>query len=146
MLGCVRKGVNMHRTRAIVLFGTSLIVAGCENDSGTVATDQVIARKEVPSQPAQKATAWTVPMETAGTKTAVNCATAFSSQATEEAVASWVNGYWSGLNVGLGLSVGSTTDANGIMREIKLDCEKTPNATLHQAAHHTYNRLRANRR
>lgn len=136
----------MNRIRAIVLFAASLIVAACENDSGAVATDQVHARNETASQAAQKATAWTIPMQTADTKTAVNCATAFSNQATEEAVASWVNGYWSGLNVGLGLSVGSTSDANGIMREIKLDCEKTPTATLHQAAHHTYNRLRAGKR
>ena len=129
--------------RALVLVSGILLV-GCADNSGTVATDQVTVRNEIASSsPAQKSTAWTIPMQTSGTKTPVSCAAAFSSQATEEAVASWLDGYWSGLNVGMGLTVGSTTDANGIMREIKFDCQKTPTATLHQSAHHTYNRLRA---
>ena len=119
-----------------VLFLVSL--AACENK-------QVRDAASSPAS-AQSAKAWTIPMEVAGTNTPASCATAFSSKANEEAAGIWLTGFWSGLNVARGLVVGSTSDADGILREIKLDCQKTPAAALHQSAHQTYDRMRANRR
>ncbi|MBA3510396.1 hypothetical protein [Sphingomonas sp.] len=137
----------MNRVRRIILFASSLFVAGCENDSRVIATNQMSNGNAAESSAsAPGARAWTIPMQIAGTNEAVSCATAFSTEASENAVASWLTGYWSGLNVGRGLAVGSTTDSNGILREVKLDCQKTPSATLHHSAHQTYNRMRANKR
>ena len=137
----------MTRILRAILFGSSLLATGCEKDSTAVENNQMTIGNEVESSgPAPGARAWTIPMQIAGTKEAVSCATAFSTEATENAVASWLTGYWSGLNVGRGLTVGNTTDANGILREVKLDCQKMPSATLHHSAHQTYNRLKANKR
>ena len=131
----------------VILLASSLFVAGCENESTPIANNQVSDRNDVESSAsARGARAWTIPMQVAGTKEAVSCATAFSTQAAENAVASWLTGYWSGLNVGRGLTVGSTTDANEILREVELDCQKTPSATLHHSAHQTYNRMEAAKR
>jgi len=42
----------------------------------------------------------------------------------------WILGFWSGANVAAWKSVGSTTDAHGVIGEVELVCRKQPSLLL----------------
>ena len=57
----------------------------------------------------------------------------------------WVLGFWTGMNADA-FKVGSTSDARGIVGEVKLVCQAQPSTTLATATYETYQRLKAERR
>jgi hypothetical protein len=56
-------------------------------------------------------------------------------------MATWVLGYWSGLNTALTRKVGYTTDANGILGEVNKECAAHPSERLFLAVDAVYQRL-----
>jgi hypothetical protein len=53
----------------------------------------------------------------------------------------WILGYWSGRNVEGQKSVGSATDADGILDEVRLICKAEPSRRMIDAVDEVYNRL-----
>ena len=60
----------------------------------------------------------------------------------------WILGYWSGLNTGVtafteaATSVGSSTDADGIIEEVRLLCRREPSLAIYTATANAYAKLR----
>lgn len=50
----------------------------------------------------------------------------------------WLLGYWSGRNVEAQKAVGSTTDADGILDEVRLICEAEPSLPMASAVARVY--------
>lgn len=72
-----------------------------------------------------------------------SCATWQSDSAHREAGNWWIWGFWSGRNSGRTALVGRSTDANGVIAEIKLTCQAQPSMTIVQATIAVYERMRA---
>jgi len=72
-----------------------------------------------------------------------SCATWLSNEAQKAAGSWWVWGYWSGLNVQSNGAVGRSTDANGVIGEVKLYCENAPSTSLINATTQVYLRFKA---
>jgi hypothetical protein len=53
----------------------------------------------------------------------------------------WILGYWSGRNVEGQKSAGATTDADGILDEVRLICKAEPSRRMIDAVEEVYNRL-----
>ena len=53
----------------------------------------------------------------------------------------WILGYWSGRNVEAQKSVGGTSDADGILEEVRLICKAAPSRAMIEAVDEVYNRL-----
>jgi hypothetical protein len=53
----------------------------------------------------------------------------------------WILGYWSGRNVEGANGVGSTTDADGILEEVRLICKAEPSRPMIDAVDEVYKRL-----
>jgi len=53
----------------------------------------------------------------------------------------WILGYWSGRNVEAQKAVGSTTDADGILDEVRLICKGQPSLPLLDAVAKVYHRF-----
>jgi hypothetical protein len=72
-----------------------------------------------------------------------SCAYWQSSQATLYAGNSWIYGYWSGLNAfnNKDHMVGSKTDANGIVAEVKKVCAEHPSMSVSDATLAVYEML-----
>lgn len=71
-----------------------------------------------------------------------SCAT-WQSDASERLAGDWwIWGFWSGRNSGRMAAVGMSTDANGLLAEIKLACEAKPSASLVSATIAVYERMR----
>lgn len=71
-----------------------------------------------------------------------SCAKAFSPQR-ENLTFNWVMGFWSGLNAAANVSVGKDTDAEGIVGEVGLICEREPSKPLVVAAFEAYQKKRS---
>lgn len=75
-----------------------------------------------------------------------SCAIWTSDPDNEMQASVWVLGYWSGLNAPLQLSestsVGKSTDAYGIIAEVKLVCKNKPSISIINATIETYQRLK----
>jgi len=64
-----------------------------------------------------------------------------------EAVATfWIWGFFSGRNSGLNINVGRTTDGQGILEEVRLECQASPSLPIAAATMRVYERLRAENR
>jgi hypothetical protein len=78
----------------------------------------------------------------------MSCARWQSSSAYVQAGRFWILGYWSGKNMQAALAndtaggVGRTTDADGVVAEVKLACEASPSKSLVMATTETYERFR----
>lgn len=72
-----------------------------------------------------------------------SCATWLSTDAQRAAGNWWIWGYWSGLNVQSNGTVGHSTDANGVIGEVKLYCESAPSTNLINATTQVYLRFKA---
>lgn len=72
-----------------------------------------------------------------------SCATWLSDAAQKATGNWWIWGYWSGLNVQSNGTVGHSTDANGVIGEIKLYCEAAPSTNLINATTQVYMRFKA---
>lgn len=72
-----------------------------------------------------------------------SCATWLSNQTERAAGNWWVWGFWSGLNAQVAGNVGHSTDANGIIGEVKLYCDTAPSTTLISATNQVYKRFKA---
>lgn len=55
----------------------------------------------------------------------------------------WIEGYWSGRNAETGSLVGSTTDALGVIGEVKLLCAANPSMIVLEAVDRVYTRMKA---
>ena len=53
----------------------------------------------------------------------------------------WILGYWSGRNVEGQRSVGGTSDADGILEEVRLICKAAPSRAMIDAVDEVYKRL-----
>lgn len=53
----------------------------------------------------------------------------------------WILGYWSGRNVEAQKSVGGTSDADGILEEVRLLCKAKPSRAMIDAVDEVYTRL-----
>ena len=58
---------------------------------------------------------------------------------------SWVEGYWTGVNdsVPAFVAVGASTDAAGVVAEVRKSCEATPKQTLVEATSAVFIRMKA---
>lgn len=74
-----------------------------------------------------------------------SCARSLTPSTTYEGFA-WVMGYFSGLNQAAKAGVGSSTDGEGIMGEIKIICDGEPSLSLIAAAFRVYERMRVEKR
>jgi hypothetical protein len=76
----------------------------------------------------------------------ISCATYMSRH--QRDVEIYILGYWSGLNVKNDRNhmVGSTTDAPGIIAEVRLTCTQEPSITVWEAINRVYWRMDAARR
>lgn len=72
-----------------------------------------------------------------------SCATWLSSEPQKTSGNWWILGFWSGLNAQTNGKVGQSTDANGVIGEIKLYCEASPSSNLFQATTKVYQRFKA---
>lgn len=61
----------------------------------------------------------------------------------------WILGFWSGLNIAYGVSgnsrpdVGQTSTPNGVIGEVKLQCHRTPSASIPDTVVSVYEKFRA---
>jgi len=76
------------------------------------------------------------------------CATWLASPGNQAAGNEWILGYWTGQNVRnvRDHEVGRSTDANGILNEVKTLCDATPNERLASAAGRVYVNFERDRR
>lgn len=72
-----------------------------------------------------------------------SCATWLSSSSERNSGNWWIWGFWSGRNAQASTKVGGSTDANGIIGEVKLYCEGAPSATLVYATTQVFLRFKA---
>lgn len=72
-----------------------------------------------------------------------SCATWLSTPVKRNEGEAWIYGFWSGMNFknAENHTVGNTTDANGIVAEVKATCGVAPSATLSSATSQAYVRL-----
>jgi len=75
-----------------------------------------------------------------------SCATWLSSPESEFQGFTWLLGYWSGMNVASGVSghqgmVGSTTDSQGTLAEVKKVCARQPSLLLVNATQVVFEQL-----
>lgn len=68
-----------------------------------------------------------------------SCATAMNTSA--DARASWVLGFWTGMNVALGRRVGRATDGRGILGEVERRCANVPSRPLAEITLATYRQM-----
>ena len=71
----------------------------------------------------------------------ISCASAFTEPVRDSRASAWILVYWTGLNVSARAIVGHGTDTNGLLAEIKLDCDKEPSADLLNSVFRTWKRL-----
>jgi hypothetical protein len=76
-------------------------------------------------------------------KQPISCASAFIEPFSNSRPSAWVLGFWTGLNVNGGATVGAKTDTAGMLAEIQLDCSKHPSMDLQSSVLQTWSRLRA---
>lgn len=69
-----------------------------------------------------------------------SCATWLDDPGSEISGSNWILGYWTGMNTNNNTNhaVGDSTDALGIISEIKKLCTEKPSLTLSEAAEKTY--------
>lgn len=69
-----------------------------------------------------------------------SCARAFASENLNQ-TQSWIFGFWSGVNNTRGLQVGSHTDGDGVLGEVRRVCASHPATLLYVAAEKAYANL-----
>lgn len=75
----------------------------------------------------------------------ISCAAWLESPSTEVQGSQWLLGFWSGKNMEAegGGQVGRSTDAAGVVGEVRLVCQASPSKSLISATLETYNRFKA---
>lgn len=58
----------------------------------------------------------------------------------------WIMGFWSGLNIAENARVGDSTEANGVVGEVRLYCSLNPSASLLNATYATYLRMKRDKK
>lgn len=78
----------------------------------------------------------------------ISCARWQSTTSYQQAGRSWILGFWSGKNMEAAdnSQVGRTTDADGIVGEVKLVCDAAPSKMLVTATLETYQRFKRENR
>ena len=77
-----------------------------------------------------------------------SCGAWVSKRINDNFAQAWILGYWSGLNTGVtaftetATSVGSSTDADGIIEEVRLLCRREPSLAIYTATANAYAKLR----
>lgn len=71
-----------------------------------------------------------------------SCASWLENDEVELVGASWLMGFWSGMNAVTNQLVGSTTDSQGRLAEVKMVCVKQPSKLLVDAAIEVYISMR----
>jgi hypothetical protein len=69
-----------------------------------------------------------------------SCAKAFSA-ARHNLTFNWILGFWSGLNAARNTSAGNNTDAEGLVGEVKIVCDRNPSQTLAVAIYDVHQKL-----
>lgn len=73
----------------------------------------------------------------------MSCATWNSRTSSSDAEGrAYILGWWTGRNSGLGLSVGETTDGNGIIEEVRLVCRAQPSRHIAEATFEVWEKMR----
>ena len=71
-----------------------------------------------------------------------SCGRWIANPSMDSSVKAWIMGFFSGRNSGSDANVGASTDADGIVGEVKLACQNEPSISVSTATWRTYERFR----